>query len=188
MCITMTTAPDKERAYMVRILAGGVQAHGVRAPYRVDAWDGRKLPDLALVHNAAYAQTVERELFPAALGSPGACLNYLRSTVDTAGQGRLFSFSPSASCLLMLGHQVCGGILVSVGAQKTALVESIAVQPEHQGGTGRALLESAMERLVNQGCTTLGLHVTRANTRARALYERCGFVECASFSAADPLG
>ena len=42
-------------------------------------------------------------------------------------------------------------------------------------GVGRALLDAAEARALEEGAEFMTLHVLSANTRARALYERCGY-------------
>jgi [ribosomal protein S18]-alanine N-acetyltransferase len=53
---------------------------------------------------------------------------------------------------------------------------SIAVAPDRRGrGVGKALLEALLAAAREDGFAALSLSVSRTNTPARALYERCGF-------------
>jgi ribosomal protein S18 acetylase RimI-like enzyme len=54
---------------------------------------------------------------------------------------------------------------------------SLYVDPAASGaGAGRRLVERTLSELADAGRTRVGLWVFRDNARARALYERCGFV------------
>ena len=54
----------------------------------------------------------------------------------------------------------------------------LAVEPESRGGgVGRALLDRALSGLKDEGYTHCFLEVRRANTAARRLYQRAGFVQ-----------
>jgi len=56
-------------------------------------------------------------------------------------------------------------------------VNGLAVDPALQGrGVGRALLEAAAAEAARRGARRLTLRVLAPNTRARRLYESCGFV------------
>lgn len=56
-------------------------------------------------------------------------------------------------------------------------VMSVYVRPEARGqGLGDAIFARLIDRATRAGMTRLGLHVSRANTRAQALYARAGFV------------
>ena len=58
----------------------------------------------------------------------------------------------------------------------TAEVYSLNVDPSAWGqGIGRGLLAAAVDRLALVGFSRVTLWVIHGNTRARALYERCGF-------------
>jgi len=53
----------------------------------------------------------------------------------------------------------------------------IAVDPDFEGlGLGRALVLAGLDHLAGRGITTGMLYVDEENERARALYERLGFV------------
>lgn len=55
-------------------------------------------------------------------------------------------------------------------------LEKLYVLPEHHGeGVGRALIEHAVMRASQCGCTSMTLNVNRQNVGAIRAYERCGF-------------
>ncbi len=57
-----------------------------------------------------------------------------------------------------------------------AHLEVIAVAAGAEGrGVGRALMDAAESQALEEGAEFMTLHVLSANTRARALYERCGY-------------
>ena len=57
------------------------------------------------------------------------------------------------------------------------LINGLAVDPQLQGGgVGRALVAAAADEARRRGARKLSLRVLGTNDRARALYERCGFV------------
>lgn len=52
----------------------------------------------------------------------------------------------------------------------------VYVLPECQGrGLGRLYIEHVAQAALERGCTSLILTVNKGNSRARTLYERCGF-------------
>jgi ribosomal-protein-alanine N-acetyltransferase len=52
----------------------------------------------------------------------------------------------------------------------------VAVALEERGrGTGRRLIEAALERVRQRGARECFLEVRESNVIARSLYERCGF-------------
>jgi ribosomal protein S18 acetylase RimI-like enzyme len=55
-------------------------------------------------------------------------------------------------------------------------IRGLAVDPAHQGrGAGRHLVEACIAEATRQGAHKLTLRVLSWNTRARRLYEKCGF-------------
>jgi GNAT superfamily N-acetyltransferase len=56
------------------------------------------------------------------------------------------------------------------------VVNGLAVDPARQGGgTGRALIEAAVDEARRRGARKLGLRVLAPNAKARRLYASCGF-------------
>lgn len=65
----------------------------------------------------------------------------------------------------------------------TLMVDGIFVQPEARSqGVGSALLDAIERKAAGLGLTSISLDVVDANPRAKALYERRGFVESARVS------
>jgi len=62
------------------------------------------------------------------------------------------------------------------GEGQTGYVFGLYVDPGAAGqGVGRTLLRHAEQRLAEDGCDTVALHVFEANERARRMYTRAGF-------------
>ncbi|MFF0343626.1 GNAT family N-acetyltransferase [Kribbella sp. NPDC004875] len=62
----------------------------------------------------------------------------------------------------------------------TGELYALFVHPDHWGtGAGRALTDAACDDLRDAECTTVGLWVLEANSRARTFYTRYGFTETA---------
>jgi ribosomal protein S18 acetylase RimI-like enzyme len=60
---------------------------------------------------------------------------------------------------------------------RAGFLSSLYVDPAASGaGLGGRLVAQTLSELADAGCTTVRLWVFRDNARARALYERCGFV------------
>lgn len=58
-------------------------------------------------------------------------------------------------------------------------ITNVAVAPgKRNAGTGRLLMQAAMEQAKQQGITRIVLEVRVSNASAIHLYEKCGFVNC----------
>ena len=58
-------------------------------------------------------------------------------------------------------------------------ITNVAVAPgKRNAGTGRLLIQAAMEQAKQQGITRIVLEVRVSNASAIHLYEKCGFVNC----------
>lgn len=69
------------------------------------------------------------------------------------------------------------GVLERTPAPGTLLMDGIMTTPEARGqGIGTALLTAIADLARNKGCTSVRLDVIDTNPRARALYEREGFI------------
>lgn len=76
--------------------------------------------------------------------------------------------------LLGKGFLVCADVVFGPG---TAWLELLSVDPQQRGrGVGTALILAAQGEARRRGCHTLAGCVADDNPRARALYERLGFV------------
>lgn len=95
-------------------------------------------------------------------------------------------FDPPEQVSDVLVAEVDGAVVGYVRLQRATPLEAsryvqtvngIAVDPEAQGrGVGRALMTAAIEEARRRGARKVSLRVLGHNERARALYERCGFV------------
>ena len=55
-------------------------------------------------------------------------------------------------------------------------IRGLAVHPAHQGhGAGRQLIHASLDQARSRHARKLALRVLSTNTRARQLYESCGF-------------
>ncbi|MFN3889255.1 MAG: GNAT family N-acetyltransferase [Beijerinckiaceae bacterium] len=69
-------------------------------------------------------------------------------------------------------------VMVNIGhlGAPSAVVESVAVDPEWQGGgVGRAMMDHAMEIARQHGCYKVALSSSVKRTRAHAFYENLGY-------------
>jgi ribosomal protein S18 acetylase RimI-like enzyme len=74
------------------------------------------------------------------------------------------------------GVAVCFFGLSTFKARPLLNIHDLAVVPKYRGmGVGRALLQAAEEHARRAACCKMTLEVQDDNTRARALYRRCGF-------------
>lgn len=89
-----------------------------------------------------------------------------------------------ANALVLLAFE--GGVVVGIAtcffgfstfaARPLLNVHDLAVLPaSRRRGIGRALLVAAEQRARARGCAKLTLEVREDNTRARSLYQQCGF-------------
>lgn len=115
---------------------------------------------------------------------------------DAAVLGRLHAatFSdawPEAAFETLLSHP---GVFVVLGSRLAApseegfiLIRAVAgegevltfcvVEAARRCGLGRTLLEAACDEARTRGCALMFLEVSESNDRARALYQKSGFVE-----------
>ncbi|MEO0492370.1 MAG: GNAT family N-acetyltransferase [Actinomycetota bacterium] len=77
-----------------------------------------------------------------------------------------------------LDGTVLGYVAAEIQADGSGYIDYLGVEPDHQrGGVGTALVAAAATALRAAGAGTLHLTVREANTVARGLYGRLGFVE-----------
>jgi GNAT superfamily N-acetyltransferase len=89
----------------------------------------------------------------------------------TAVGGAFLAYLPEVSASEPVG--LAGGYQPTPGI--TELV-SMYVRPRARGrGVGQALIDAVIGWAVTNNATTVHLWVTETNSRARSLYERCGF-------------
>lgn len=95
----------------------------------------------------------------------------LERTIDTLGDGFL---------LAEVDGKAVGYAMISRDRENNAQLWTIYVLPAQQGhGVGKALWAAACDYARRMGLTTLVLWVLKANTRARAFYERMGATQTA---------
>ena len=95
-------------------------------------------------------------------------------------------FSPGASVIAIDDRtgRVCGVCLASLVSAKSGHVTQLCVLPALRGASlGYELLRRCLERLIEQGCTSVSLTVTCSNLDAIRLYEAAGFHSRATFPA-----
>jgi ribosomal-protein-alanine N-acetyltransferase len=74
-------------------------------------------------------------------------------------------------------RKVRGYMITCIRAEQAELV-SVAVDPAARGrGAASALMESTLRRLRRRGAARIGLVVKATNDKARAFYERYGFLK-----------
>ena len=92
---------------------------------------------------------------------------------------------PSVGLILILRDQgkIIGmvNLLFTVSTflgAKVALLEDMIIRPAHRGeGAGTLLLQAAIQTASERGCRRITLLTDGSNARARAFYQRMGFVE-----------
>lgn len=76
-------------------------------------------------------------------------------------------------------------VLATAVAHDTVHLAQVVVAPHRHGqGLAAAMLQAVVARAARAGFTRMSLLVGDSNARARDLYERAGFVECAAFVSA----
>ncbi len=75
-----------------------------------------------------------------------------------------------------IGIAVCFTGFSTFRARPLLNIHDLAVLEQHRGkGVGKALLRAVEDHARRTGCCKMTLEVQDANTRARTLYQRCGF-------------
>ncbi len=139
--------------------------------YVVLPWDESRLLEVAAVDYRAYQGTVDGQLYQGYFSSVEGCARMWREGFG----GRFGRFDPDRTLLLARDGTVCGDILVAQTGPQEAFVGNLAVDPAHQGGTGKALLLTCLWNYRRAGFARVSLAVTYENHRAFALYEKVGF-------------
>jgi ribosomal protein S18 acetylase RimI-like enzyme len=139
--------------------------------YTVLPWDDARLAEVAGVDHRAYAGTVDGLLYRSYFSTPDGCARMWRECIA----GRFGRFDAERSLLLVTDGVVCGDVMVSKLGPVEVFIGNLAVDPAHQGGTGRALLLSCLWKCRAAGYQQASLAVTYENQRAFRLYESLGF-------------
>jgi ribosomal protein S18 acetylase RimI-like enzyme len=147
-------------------------------------WDEADLPATARLLARAYAGTAGARAF-APSGRLDEWAAYIAQIARTPACGRL---SPDES-LVAAGdppERPDGVILATRLSPDTTHVAQVAVDPaRRRRGLARFLVEASAARAREAGCRRQTLLVAASNTPARALYDRLGFVERATFLLAE---
>ena len=86
-----------------------------------------------------------------------------------------FTSAPGTLCLIGSVGDVVGGLLIARKADDEAEILTFGVTPPCRNqGLGRALLQTAVERLRGSGAKRLFLEVADGNEAALRLYRSCG--------------
>jgi ribosomal protein S18 acetylase RimI-like enzyme len=139
--------------------------------YRIAAWTPGLIEAVAAVDYASYLGTIDGALYWRYFCSPHGC----RRMWEEAFRGRFGEFDAARTRVLLHGDRVCGDVLCCNRSSEEGFIANIAVRPEARGGTGRALLLSALGAYRDAGFRRVSLAVTMANTRAYRLYKAIGF-------------
>lgn len=158
------------RIEMVRPLTERLPRAELPAGYAFAPFQRALLPALAQVEHLAFRGSPDARAFPDQLASPRESLAFWQRAVE---HGRV---DPKASLVLVHEARPCG-FVQGFAAHGVGYLSSLAVLPEHRGGTGRALVVEALRRFQLAGLRFGALTVTAENARALSLYERLGFHE-----------
>jgi ribosomal protein S18 acetylase RimI-like enzyme len=139
--------------------------------YRIVGWDPARVEDVSGVDYRAYRGTIDGALYWRYFCSPAGC----RRMWEEALRGRFGTFDAERTRLLFHGDRLCGDVMCSNRGREEGFIGNVAVLPEDQGGTGRALLVSALCAYREAGFRRVSLAVTIRNTRAHNLYRELGF-------------
>jgi ribosomal protein S18 acetylase RimI-like enzyme len=137
----------------------------------LEPWQSTHMPEAAAIMQAAYEESVDAEsnvLYRTAQG----CRLVLDNILNQGGCGRLVA---AASVLARHRGQGIGFVVVTEIAPQQSHLVQVAVLPAYQQrGVGRLLLHYSMSQLAALHFQTLSLMVSRANQRARKLYQTVG--------------
>jgi ribosomal protein S18 acetylase RimI-like enzyme len=139
--------------------------------YKIVPWDEARLADVAAVDHRAYAGTIDGLLYRGYFATPEGCARMWRECIA----GRFGRFDAARSLLLLQDGQVRGDVMAAQTGLQDAFIANLAVDPAHQGGTGRALLLTCLWSYKDAGFRQVGLAVTFDNRRAFHLYQSLGF-------------
>jgi ribosomal protein S18 acetylase RimI-like enzyme len=156
------------------------EAPRLREGYRIGAWEPHLLDAVAAVDHRAYAGTIDGSLYWRYFCSPEGC----RRMWEEAFRGRFGQFDPERTRVLYHGERLCGDVLCCNRSAEEGFIGNLAVLPEDRGGTGRALLLSALWAYREAGFQRVSLAVTLKNVRAYHLYRQLGFRQRYRFPAA----
>lgn len=172
------------RAAMALRLADLTERASLPAGYAIVPWDPARLDEVAAVDWQAYRHTIDAILYWRYFRSPTDC----RRMWEEALKGRFGLFDAERTRLLLRDDRVCGDVLCVVRPSGDGFIGNLAVLPEHRGGTGKALLLTALWAFRDAGFERVSLAVTLANQRAYRLYTAIGFQRLYRFPVATRPG
>lgn len=153
------------------------------ARYRVADWSSARVPQVAQLLNAAYANRPESRCF-ARPNRLDQWLEYVGHIHAGAVCGRLCG--RMSALVVAPDGTPAGAVIVTQLSGPTAHIAQIAVAPEHRGaGLGEYLVRLACARARESGYEWMTLLVAETNTPARRLYHRLGFEVVDRFVFAD---
>jgi len=145
--------------------------------YELVSWDAHRLWEVACMDHRAYAGTLDARLYWQYFSTPEGCERMWREAIA----GKFGRFDPERTLLLLHQGRICGDIMASIRTPREGFIGNLAVEPQHRGGTGTALLLECLWRYREAGFDRVSLAVTLENERAYHLYSRLGFVVSGQF-------
>jgi ribosomal protein S18 acetylase RimI-like enzyme len=139
--------------------------------YQIVPWGPEHLEAVADVDWHAYRRTIDATLYWRYFRTPRDC----RRMWQEATRGKFGLFDAERTRLLFHEGKLCGDVLCVIRPSGEGFIGNLAILPEHRGGTGRALLLSALWAFREAGIARVSLAVTLANQRAVRLYTSVGF-------------
>jgi ribosomal protein S18 acetylase RimI-like enzyme len=144
----------------------------------LEPWQGHQVRQAAAIMQAAYAGSVDAEI-NALYQTTAGCQLVLDNLLNQGGCGSLI---PGASALAHRRGQGIGFIVVTEIAPRQSHLVQVVVLPAYQGhGVGQWLLHYSMSQLAALHYETLSLIVSRANARARTMYQAAGLQRVLAF-------
>lgn len=132
-------------------------------------WDDTLLPVHADTHFKAFADCLDRYLFPS-FQDPAGCWYTLRQIRDKVG------FLPDATWLVAGANGACATIQCIQEGWGYGSIQNVGVIPAYRGkGLGEALVLRALHSFAAGGLRKGTLEVTAENSAAFRLYLRMGF-------------
>lgn len=140
------------------------------------------LPGIVALQRAVSGEGTWFIAEPDELGNPDEDIR-ARLTMARAGKALVLAAESTAGRMVLRGapRPPLGWVAVDVGdfrrTRHVGRLEVMVATRARGAGVGRALVEAAISGCAGIGVTRLTLAVYAHNARARALYERLGFVE-----------
>jgi ribosomal protein S18 acetylase RimI-like enzyme len=148
-------------------------------------WTEARQDEAARLVAAAYRGHVDSDINDQ-YRSPAGARRFLNNIVQYPGCGTFFA--PASYIALEAGRDarsaLAGISLASLVSGESGHITQICVAPSQRGrGIGYELLRRSLVSLADQGCSSISLTVTSANSGAVELYDAMGFALRRHFSA-----